>query len=158
MKNLLQLGSSLARSTSAPAGYNQIDDTSEGRLKVHAEEAFRAGIKFKARFIGSLEIPKVRLLILSVLHHFSLIRALKSSLLCAKYATNSKLDLRKRRKWTSWCPQTACGSRYGSRKTRKPAHPFFKSSCTIRSTGFSMFLMTPQISIFGHTLQEMQSK
>ncbi|CAG5094642.1 Oidioi.mRNA.OKI2018_I69.XSR.g13737.t1.cds [Oikopleura dioica] len=58
MKNLLQLGSSLARSTSAPAGYNQIDDTSEGRLKVHAEEAFRAGIKFKARFIGSLEIPK----------------------------------------------------------------------------------------------------
>lgn len=58
MKNLLQMGSSLARSTSAPAGYNQIDDTSEGRLKVHAEEAFRAGIKFKARFIGSLEIPK----------------------------------------------------------------------------------------------------
>ena len=56
MKNLF---GTIARSTSAPAGYDQIDDTSEGRLKVHAEEAFKAGIKFKARFIGSLEIPKV---------------------------------------------------------------------------------------------------
>lgn len=100
MKNLLQLGSSLARSTSAPAGYNQIDDTSEGRLKVHAEEAFRAGIKFKARFIGSLEIPKVTIIFIIYfrLQNFSLIRALKSSLLCAKYATSSKLDPRKRRK------------------------------------------------------------
>ena len=56
MRNLF---GTIARSTSAPAGYDQIDDTSEGRLKVHAEEAFNAGIKFKARFIGSLEIPKV---------------------------------------------------------------------------------------------------
>ena len=57
MRNLF---GTIARSTSAPAGYDQIDDTSEGRLKVHAEEAFKAGIKFKARFIGSLEIPKVQ--------------------------------------------------------------------------------------------------
>ena len=56
MRNLF---GTIARSTSAPAGYDQIDDTSEGRLKVHAEEAFKAGIKFNARFIGSLEIPKV---------------------------------------------------------------------------------------------------
>ena len=59
MVEMRNLFGSMARSTSAPAGYDQIDDTSEGRLKVHAEEAFRAGIKFKARFIGSLEIPKV---------------------------------------------------------------------------------------------------
>jgi hypothetical protein len=59
MKNIMQFSSAITRSTSAPSGYDQIDDTSEGRLKVHAEEAFRAGIKFKARFIGSLEIPKV---------------------------------------------------------------------------------------------------
>ena len=60
MVEMRNLFGAMARSTSAPAGYDQIDDTSEGRLKVHAEEAFRAGIKFKARFIGSLEIPKVR--------------------------------------------------------------------------------------------------
>ena len=60
MVQMKQLFGTIARSTSAPAGYDQIDDTSEGRLKVHAEEAFKAGIKFKARFIGSLEIPKVR--------------------------------------------------------------------------------------------------
>ena len=60
MVQVKQLFGTIARSTSAPAGYDQIDDTSEGRLKVHAEEAFKAGIKFKARFIGSLEIPKVR--------------------------------------------------------------------------------------------------
>ena len=62
MVEMRNLFGSMARSTSAPAGYDQIDDTSEGRLKVHAEEAFRAGIKFKARFIGSLEIPKVLVL------------------------------------------------------------------------------------------------
>ena len=60
MVQVKQLFGTIARSTSAPAGYDQIDDTSEGRLKVHAEEAFKAGIKFKAPFIGSLEIPKVR--------------------------------------------------------------------------------------------------
>ena len=60
MVEMRNLFGTIARSTSAPAGYDQIDDTSEGRLKVHAEEAFKAGIKFKARFIGSLEIPKVR--------------------------------------------------------------------------------------------------
>jgi len=59
MVEMRNLFGTIARSTSAPAGYDQIDDTSEGRLKVHAEEAFKAGIKFKARFIGSLEIPKV---------------------------------------------------------------------------------------------------
>merc|ERR1712131_218823 len=58
MVEMRNLFGTIARSTSAPAGYDQIDDTSEGRLKVHAEEAFKAGIKFKARFIGSLEIPK----------------------------------------------------------------------------------------------------
>jgi len=60
MVEMRNLFGTIARSTSAPAGYDQIDDTSEGRLKVHAEEAFKAGIKFKARFIGSLEIPKVQ--------------------------------------------------------------------------------------------------
>ena len=60
MVEMRNLFGTIARSTSAPAGYDQIDDTSEGRLKVHAEEAFKAGIKFKARFIGSLEIPKAK--------------------------------------------------------------------------------------------------
>lgn len=65
MVQMKQLFGTIARSTSAPAGYDQIDDTSEGRLKVHAEEAFKAGIKFKARFIGSLEIPKVQRVLVS---------------------------------------------------------------------------------------------
>ena len=71
MVQMKQLFGTIARSTSAPAGYDQIDDTSEGRLKVHAEEAFKAGIKFKARFIGSLEIPKVQQ-ILKVFFKFTL--------------------------------------------------------------------------------------
>ena len=34
MVQMKQLFGTIARSTSAPAGYDQIDDTSEGRLKV----------------------------------------------------------------------------------------------------------------------------
>jgi carboxyl-terminal PDZ ligand of neuronal nitric oxide synthase protein len=41
-----------------PTGYTTVDDAYDTRIPLHNEEAFKHGINFRAKFIGSLEVPR----------------------------------------------------------------------------------------------------